>query len=160
LFIVVYPPSSGAWKSTYVVITILVKEMASIQGGIMADSAQLRLQKWIKDGSSPILQASSQPELGFVSSFYQECQQLLSQIWETSRLQLDDASKRQLQESVTRFVLWGSGWSEGRLDSCLDASIGLRNNVTELLSGLAKALLQCKFSPCSAGGHWLITITM
>jgi hypothetical protein len=121
-----------------------VKKIASIiKAGMAADSAQLYLQDWIKDGSS-ILQASSQREPGFVSSFYQGCQQLLSQIWETYRLKRTGASKRQLQESLTRFVLWGSGWSEGRLDFCLGGSIELRKNVTELLSGLAKALLQCK----------------
>jgi hypothetical protein len=50
-----------------------------------------------------------------------------------------------LQESVARFVLWGLGWSEGRLDLCLDGSVELRNNVIELLAGLTKALLQCKW---------------
>lgn len=109
-----------------------------------AASRQLRLRNWVNDRSS-ILQPSSQLELGFVSSFYQECQRLLSRIWKTSRLQLAGALKRQLQESITRFVLWGSGWSEGRLDFCLNGSVELRNNVIELLSSLAKAQLQCNW---------------
>jgi len=132
----------SAYISTYVVIAILVEKMASLRGDVPADSSQLHLRDWIKDGSST-LQASSQAELGFASSFYQECRQLLSQVWKTSRLQRTGPSKRQLQESVARFVLWGSGWSEGRLDVCLDGSIELRNNVIELLTGLTKALLQC-----------------
>jgi hypothetical protein len=86
--------------------------------------------------------SAAHQECGFVFTLYQECLQLLSQIWKTFRSQFGRASKRQLQESHTRFVLWGSGWNEGRLDFCLNGSIGLRNNVTELLSDLAKALLQ------------------
>ncbi len=35
-----------------------------------------------------------------------------------------------------------SGAQDGRLDICLGGSIQLRNNVTELLLGLARALLQ------------------
>lgn len=122
--------------------TILREKMASTEPDVTADGGQLRLRKWIKDGSST-LQPSLQAEFGFASSFYQECQQLLSEIWETSRLQRTGASKRRLQESVARFVLWGSGWNDGRLDFCLDGSLELRNSVIELLSGLTKALLQC-----------------
>ena len=81
-------------------------------------------------------------ELGFFSSFYQRCRLLLSEVRKNSLHRFSGTSKRQFQESISRFVLWGSGWMEGRLDFCLGGSIQLRNNVTELLSGLARALLQ------------------
>jgi hypothetical protein len=113
---------------------------------VQASCGQLYLQKWMNDRSSSILQSPAHHptddcELGFVSSFYQECLQLLLQLWKYFQPRLSTTKKRQLQETITRFVLWGSGWSEGRLDFCLDGSVQLRNNVTELLSGLAKALL-------------------
>jgi hypothetical protein len=100
--------------------------------------------------------ATQNHELGFVSSFYQECQRLLWRISKSCEPQHIQSSKRKLQEIVARFVLWGSGWTDGRLDFCLDNSIDLRNNVTELLSGFAKALLQCMYSSHNlTGGHWL-----
>jgi hypothetical protein len=125
--------------------------MAMNDGGAAAACSQLHLQKWMNEPSSilqPDLQNStSHYELGFVSSLYHECQQLLSKLWKRSRskdsrLRHIGASMHQFQESNTRFVLWGSGWRGARLDFCVDASTQLRDNVTELLSGVAKALLR------------------
>ncbi|ERF75962.1 hypothetical protein EPUS_01328 [Endocarpon pusillum Z07020] len=115
--------------------------MASKNVEVAVAGKQSHLQNWINDQSSNS-HPSSHFELGFVTSFYQECCQSLAQIWDASQTQSTVVPKRQLQESITRFVLWGSGWSEGRLDFCLNGSVELRNNVIELLSGLAKALLQ------------------
>ncbi|KAF7514087.1 hypothetical protein GJ744_004412 [Endocarpon pusillum] len=113
--------------------------MASKNVEVAVAGKQSHLQNWINDRSSNS-HPSSHLELGFVTSFYQECRQTLAQIWDASQSQRTVVPK--LQESLTRFVLWGSGWSEGRLDFCLNGSVELRNNVIELLSGLAKALLQ------------------
>lgn len=127
--------------------------MASKNVDVAAADKQLHVQNWINDRSSN-LRPNLHFELGFVTSFYQECQQLLAQIWDTLRSQSSVVPKRQLQESITRFVLWGSGWGEGRLDLCLNGSVEIRNNVIELLSGLAKALLQSDFLSTNFGGYY------
>ena len=119
--------------------------MASKNVDVAVAGKHSHLQNWINDRTSN-LHPSSHFELGFVTSFYEECRQLLAQIWDAFRSQNTVVPKRQLQESITRFVLWGSSWGEGRLDFCLNGSVELRNNVIELLSSLAKAQIQRKFS--------------
>lgn len=108
---------------------------------------EAHVREWMTEGTavSQLEKQDSAPrqELGFVSIFYQECQQLLSQVWKIFPGQQGLASKSQLRESLTRFMLWGAGWNDGRLDLCLGGSTELRVNVTELLSGLAKALIRC-----------------
>jgi hypothetical protein len=121
-------------------------KVMALSEGLDSSGSQSYLREWMNERTS-----TSQPksphstadsERGFLLTFYHECLQLLSEVWKGWRRRLVGASRRQLQESLTRFLLWGSGWEEGRLDFCLNGSLEVRGNVTDLLSSLAKASIQ------------------
>lgn len=131
---------------------------------VPGDGSQRHAQKLVTKPASPWppnnQQNNSSFKLGPIWLFYQECQQLLSQLLKQALFSRTRPLRRKTKESITRFVLWGTGWSDGRLDVCLAGSAQLRNSVIEGLSGIAKALLRSiVFSGFSKGDQWLMTLS-
>ncbi len=112
-----------------------------------ASVSDAKLLTWLEGNSKT--SASSHPmpvndihNLGFASVLYDACLQVLADIWNICRR--DPGTSRSdralIRESLTRFVLWGDTFGDGRLDACLEQSRELRECVFETFLNIGSTL--------------------
>lgn len=106
--------------------------------------------EWNKSSTESILQnQNAVPESGDAEELYAAVLQVFQQLW--SEIRSVDAQhvkkyRKQLKADLEKFILWGDGFRNGRLDQALTRSEYLKVDCLTVLIGVAKLLLSSKFN--------------
>lgn len=110
----------------------------------MANLDKTRLYQWL-DASSHDNDCSGfdlSPESGFTASLYQVCLLQLSRLVDSLASSPKTRSKLSLNEIRGKLVVFGDGFEDGKLDSCINSDSELRGIVLGILYDIGKALTQ------------------
>src|ERR1700722_17191658 len=116
------------------------------RGRVLASNAELL--KWLdRHQKAAVLRNTSMNldhEVGFASIVYQTCLQLFGEMWKSFNKDRNRprAWQAKTRENLSRLVLWGDLFDQGRLDACLDRSTEIRDCVLEGFHDIGKTLIE------------------
>jgi hypothetical protein len=116
------------------------------RGRALASNAELL--KWLdRHQKAAVLRNAStnlDHEVGFAATVYQTCLQLFGEMWKSFNKDRNRprAWQAKTRENLSRLVLWGDLFDQGRLDACLDRSTDIRDCVLEGFNDIGKTLIE------------------
>jgi hypothetical protein len=110
----------------------------------MANPAGTHLEQWLRSTScdDSFSHHDLAPDSGFAAALYQVCLLQLSRLVDSLASLPKPGHKRSFKEVRWRLVVFGDGFEDGKLESCINFDNELRDIVLGILYDIGKILIQ------------------